>query len=251
MSNDDGRIVPQRDEALSRTRQVKSPEGRKAREPGAACKGEGGGAARAKNSTPAWIYLLLLVSFAASGYLFYQLQQLQQLQSGVSQRVGSLEGRLSITDESFSQSGAAMQAMLQEHAGELELHMSEIRKLWGVAYDTNRKSIDELKVSMTQSITRLDQLSASLKTLATGVARVDALGSQMLILSADVEDVLTRVRATRDELNEQSLVLSRLQASATEQSTAIDSVDSFRLQFNQRLIQLENEIRSLSAGSSP
>lgn len=257
MSNDDWQIVPERDEAIQRKRGTRPADVRATRagdaqgsdpKGGKTAAGKAGASrTRARVGSSAWLFLLILVSFGFNGYLLYQLQFLQADQGQVSQRVSSLEGRLSVTDESLSESGAAMQALLQDHAAELELHMSEIRKLWGVAYDTNRKNIEALQTSLSGIRSQLQSLSDEVDNAGSQVAsRVDSLGSELLILSADVEDVLGRIRETRDELNQQQRNLSQLQAAGQDTSAAIQSIDSFRQQINQRLIQLENEVRALS-----
>lgn len=248
MSNDDWQIVPQRDEAVQRNRGAKSADPRAAKNGDTKKSNKNASRRDSRPGSAAWLFLLILLSFGVSGYLFYQLQSLQSGQGQVSQRVSSLEGRLSVTDESLSESGAAMQALLQDHAAELELHMSEIRKLWGVAYDTNRLNIEQLQGSLSSIRGQLQSISGDIDTAESQVAgRVDSLGSELLILSADVEDVLGRIRQTRDELNQQQQSLNRLLADGRDTSAAIDSIDSFRQQINQRLIQLENEVRAMGA----
>ena len=56
-----------------------------------------------------------------------------------------LESRLSSTDESVTQSGAAMQVNISKHSDELKKHWSEIRKLWGVTNDINKTKISDNK----------------------------------------------------------------------------------------------------------
>lgn len=241
MSNDEWEIVPERDEAISsRARPNKSGDSRRDK-PARSGKPEASKTSSSKSSGV--LVFLLLLSFAASGYLYYQLQLSLDVQLDMGARVASMEGKLSVTDESLSQSGAAMQALLQDHEVKLDTNSSEIRKLWGVSYDTNRKSIDELRAS---SSTIANNLSGAVDRLGDIDSRFDGLGSQMLIQAADVEDVLTRLRTTRDEMNAQAQLLNQLEAQSEDQLDAIDSIDSFRLQMNQKVLQLENEIRSLS-----
>lgn len=245
MSNDEWEIVPERDEAISsRARPNKAGDARRDK-PARSGKSVSSKASSSKSSGV--LIFLLLLSFAVSGYLYYQLQLSLDVQLDMGSRVALMESKLSVTDESLSQSGAAIQALLQDHDVKIDTNLSEIRKLWGVAYDTNRKSIDELRAS---SSTIANNLSGAVDRLGEIDDRFDGLGSQMLIQAADVEDVLTRLRTTRDELNTQAQLLNQLEAQSDDQLDAIDSIDSFRLQMNQKVLQLENEIRSLSAGPS-
>ena len=243
MSNDEWEIVPERDEAISsRARPNKTGDSRRDK-PARNGKPDASKAGSSKSSGV--LISLLLLSFGASGYLYYQLQLSADVRLDMDSRIASMEGKLSVTDESLSQSGAAIQALLQDHEVKIATNLSEIRKLWGVSYDTNRKSIDELRAG---SSTIANNLSGAVDRLGEIESRFDGLGSQMLIQAADVEDLLTRLRTTRDELNAQAQLLNQLEAQSNDQLDAIDSIDSFRLQMNQKVLQLENEIRSLSAG---
>lgn len=242
MSNDDWQIVPERDEAISsRARPSKSTDSRRDKVPSKAASS----AAKPSGKAPVLLIFLLLLSFAASGFLYYQLLQSELIQQDLVARISDMEGKLSVTDESLSESGAAMQAVLQDHEVKIDTNISEIRKLWGVSYDTNRKAIDELR---SRSSTIAANLSGAVDRLDEIEGRFDGLGSQLLIQAADVEDLLTRLRLTRDELNQQAELLNKLEAQSAEQLDAIDSIDAFRLQMNQKVLQLENEIRSLSGG---
>ena len=245
MSNDDWQIVPERDEAISsRARPNKSPESRRTK----ASAGEKP-SRKPSGGNMGFLVVLLLLSFAGSGYLYYKLQESNQAYLSLSNRVASMEGKLSVTDESLSQSGAAMQAVLQDHDLQLDEHMSEIRKLWGVSYDTNRSAIDELRASTSSITSNLGSAVDQIEALDAVPSRLDTLGSQLLIQATDVEDVLGRLRDTRDALNQQTAVIDQLEAQAIEHEQAISSIDEFRVQMNQRFIQLENEIRSLNGSN--
>ena len=243
MSNDSWEIVPERDEAISsRARQTKPGGDKTAKN----TKSERSSENSSKRSGV--LIVLLLLSFSASGFLFYQLQISTDIQEDMGSRIAAMESKLSVTDESLSQSGAAIQALLQDHEVRIDTNLSEIRKLWGVSYDTNRKAIDELRAN---SSTIANNLSGAVDRLGEIESRFDGLGSQMLIQAADVEDLLTRLRLTRDEMNTQSDLLSQLEAESANHLDAIDSIDAFRLQMNQKVLQLENEIRSLSTNLTP
>jgi|MEHZ01.4.fsa_nt_MEHZ011210751.1_3 hypothetical protein len=242
MSNDDLQIVPERDEAISsRARPTKSSarDANTSRSDQSGSGGKGG------------LIFLLLLSFSASGYLYYLLQESNAAQADIGGRVANMEGKLSVTDESLSQSGAAMQAVLQDHDVQLESQMSEIRKLWGVSYDTNRTAIDELRANSSTIATNLSNAVDQIEELGGMTNRVDVLGSQVLIQAADLEDALTWLRLTRDELNQQASILDQIEAQSADNLDAIDSIDSFRIQMNQRFIQLEDEIRTLSTPAGP
>lgn len=238
MSNDEWEIVPERDEAISsRARQTKSvgektPRSTKSRDH------------KPASSKPSGLLIfLILISFSASGYLYYQLQISLDVQADMGSRIASMESKLSVTDESLSQSGAAMQALLQDHEVRIDTNLSEIRKLWGVSYDTNRRSIEELR-SVGSTIS--NNLSAAVDRIDEIEGRFEGLGSQMLIQAADMEDLLTRLRLAREDVDQQTELLNQLELQSASNLEAIESIDAFRLQMNQKVIQIENEIRGLS-----
>ena len=248
MSNDEWEIVPERDEAISsRARQAKSGDSRREKSVRANATGATGRGSAGKSKASGLFIFLLILSFAVSGYLYFQLHRSLGVQQDMISRIASMESKLSVTDESLSQSGAAIQALLQDHEVKIDTNISEIRKLWGVSYDTNRKAIDQLRAN---SSTIANNLSGAIDRLDSIEGRIEGFGSQMLIQGADIEDLLTRLRITRDELNSQTNLISRLEAQSSESLEAIDAIDAFRLQMNQKVVQLENEIRSLS-GSAP
>src|SRR5690606_36879218 len=68
------------------------------------------------------------------GYLAWELVQSQESLAEARQRIAGLETRLNIDSDESSQT-------LDQIQDKLEWADSEIRKLWGVAQDTNRKRI--------------------------------------------------------------------------------------------------------------
>ena len=111
--------------------------------------------------------------------------------SDLQQRFEALESRLSSTDESVTQSGAAMQLKISKQADELKKHWSEIRKLWGVTNDINKAKIEATrKISPFLASKR----TAIEKSIAELSARVDKenrsltnLSGNYLAISADID----------------------------------------------------------------
>ena len=156
-----------------------------------------------------------------------------------------------MTDESLSQSGAAIQSVLKDQAEEMELHMSEIRKLWGVAYDTNRIDIEALEKttasqttsvnSLRESVTKLEPLADS---FASSQSRIEALANQSLALSAGFDETEGQLRELSDGLAVLRGDISAQKNVSSNHTEAIEAIDQYRVQINQRLIQLENQIRN-------
>lgn len=243
---DDLRIVPERDEPRARPKSNR-PANAKAKSRQAPPQ-------KVKSGSSPLVgvlcFMVALVSGAAA-YLYLQTQTLSEQRNDLDSRVKVLEQKLSVTDESLSQSGAAIQSVLQEQAGELELHMSEIRKLWGVAHDTNRTKIETLEktaASQTASVNSLRESITKVEPLADGFenlrSRVDTTVNQSLALSAGFDEAEEQLRSLNDALASLRSDLNVQKSTSTEHSEAIEAIDQYRVQINQRLIQLENQVRA-------
>src|SRR5690606_1560833 len=91
--------------------------------------------AKARSSaTAVFAFLLALVGIGTASYSVWQLQLAQQSLSSAGDRIAELEARLNLTSTESDQS---VTKILEK----LDWADSEIRKLWGVSYDTNRKAI--------------------------------------------------------------------------------------------------------------
>jgi uncharacterized protein HemX len=203
--------------------------------------------------------LALLIAVAAlggSGYLAWQLQMAQESLVTADQRIVVLEQKLELSDDESTQSLTALQAKLKEAN-------SEIRKLWGVAYDTNRKQIasnkskisgldkgaKSLKSDIAKTKSKVDgaekqanTLAASLKTLSqqvsTDKARYDsALGG--------VGDQRKQIQNAVDDVNRLKQQLAKLNLDLTGRvkntEEAIDAIDKHRLTINRELLQLKQQ----------
>lgn len=193
------------------------------------------------------VALLALAVVALVAVAAWQFTTYQQLLA----RFEQVENKLSSTDESLSQNGAALQIKLQEQAETLQTHWSEIRKLWGVSNDrnkdniaANRKDIDFLAAKRLELDKQAAALGKQLKELQGSLAQS---GVNSLAVAADLE----RLNAAQAKL---AVAIDGLQGkfSAVDEQfnnhgEAISAFDSYRRQTNQRLLQLE----SSRAASTP
>lgn len=198
---------------------------------------EGGSGKGGANALLVWLLLVLVVALGAAAV--WQYQTYQQLLA----RFEMIENKLSSTDESLSQNGAALQIKLKEQAETLDTHWSEIRKLWGVSNDrnkdniaANRKDIDFLAAKRAEFDKQLGLFSKQLKDQQNSIAQSGVNG---LAIAADLE----RLNA---ELSKMAAGVEGVQGkfgAVDEQfkihAEAIAAFDSYRRQTNQRLLQLE------------
>ena len=249
MSDNDFDIIPERDD-----RRRVNATSRPARESVAASSGG--------SSLGVWILtLLLIVALGGVGYLYWNATQATQRLLMLDERLQSIERKLSVTDESLSQSGAAMQAVIKEQEERIRSNLSEIRKLWVIAHQTNSKDIKTNKqqiASQAKQLTAMDTLTKQLeKQLTPAVKQIFELQSSMSIMAdesvantAEIETVQRQVRQLADSTN-------RLQKSLEAQQQLIDSADeqlgavnASRLEVNRRILDIQSQLNELSRSQS-
>ena len=248
--------------------QIPNDEGAERFQPGSA-NGSGGSIGRAKRaSRPAPVsqrvvevksplaplaLVAAIIALGFSGLTFWQMSvldsdrknSLQQL-SLAEGRIAQLEQKLAVTGNESEQSLATLSASFRALSDDLaglnagaEENSSEIKKLWGVAYDRNRKAIEDnskaLEVAKQaienlQSAQQKDQntLQKAMADLQGELAVVSEVQESQQSALSQTQNIGADIQALKTEIN------SRL--SANEE--AIRSMDAFRLQVNRRLLEL-------------
>ncbi|MEP0073282.1 MAG: hypothetical protein ABJE79_11295 [Marinomonas sp.] len=179
-----------------------------------------------KKANLMWVYFLFLLLLAASsggGYwLWQQNQQLRSEVYGAKSEIENLDHQLLAADVSANEQGQTLEETLKEHD-------SEIRKLWAIAYDRNRKSI----ASNTQTVEKLENQLAELKeNISTQSKRIaiqsDVLndieaGYNKLVPSVASLDGVVKGIATTQET--QSKSIEEIGETVSSQSDHIDLID--------------------------
>lgn len=177
------------------------------------------------------VCLVLALLLAGMGYwvadqfdkVYDQFERTNQQLNLLSQRVQVLEGKLDVSNDSMASSAAAVRATLKEHD-------SEIRKLWGVSYDRNRKTINK----QSDEIAELKKVSQSLKSGVNGLkSDVNGFKSNLNQVTKDVS-VLNNLK-----------VGESLAALETKLLTVAEQVSAFSEQLNPLLPKLEQYDESI------
>lgn len=194
--------------------------------------------------------LALLIALAAvgfAGFVYWQLQMARQdmqrtaaALTTAEARVTELEQRLSLADDESTQSITVLQANIKENT-------SEIRKLWGVTNDRNRKAIAQLEEKaavLEKSLAGVDDKIKTALTEVTGELSVlsDLVEAQQVsIQSADqsVKNQVQIVAAANKKLEQLEQLNGDLRKKVQAHEEAIKAVDAFRLQVNRELIKLK------------
>lgn len=188
-----------------------------------------------------WVVVLILMAM-----LWRQAGEVSSLR----QQFDELSSLIQSTDESLSQSGTALSLKIREQGDTLDKHWSEIKKLWGVSYDRNRKAIEantklaeEASTAVTglkKSISRLDAQLATVKDeLQQTSTTAKNLGSSALATSVQLEELQAQVA----ELDDLSAKLKSVSTRVAGTEAALKALDTYRLQVNQQLNQLRKQVQ--------
>jgi DNA repair exonuclease SbcCD ATPase subunit len=169
-------------------------------------------------------------------------------------RLDALEDRLRTTDEALTETGATT-------SEQINFWESEIRKLWAVANDRNKKWIDENRASiegLRKTLTALETSSreyqGTLGRHEAAFARQQQLVDQLTKIDVQIQQLVRSQRDVVDKVNaaQQSVVAlqSGLANRVKETEQAVSAIDAYRLQLNSRLADLERRLNSMGGAAS-
>ncbi|WOX05108.1 hypothetical protein [Microbulbifer pacificus] len=188
--------------------------------------------------------LLALAGLGAAGFLYNQWQVTRVQLNDAEARIVQLEKRFEMSGEESAASVEVLNAKVKENA-------SEIRKLWGVSYDTNRKDIAANKEANAAQQKSIAALTSKVSSVESGLKKVAALESEMAKLK---ESTASASSETKDKVASLERQLSSVRADLTARvganEEAVQSIDSYRRSVNKDLVQLRDAIRSLQSSSS-
>ncbi len=189
-----------------------------------------------------WILTLAILGGGALAYEFnLRAERAFVSLNQANARIQQLEQSLSLAGESAVESSQSM-------FGKMKKNESEIAKLWGVAYDHNRKDIKfnkdgvdvlsrkvaveekataKMKKQLAANQSTLDNINKNLRNLNRDFAIINKFSSQLKTLRSDIDKA--NKLANRVDYNEQS----------------IEAIDAYRLRVNQTLLTLQESLKKL------
>lgn len=224
-------------------------------------------------ATPLSVWLtLVVITVAVSWFGWEGYKQQQVLEATTAELEDALvfirqskllmarfEGQLTETGAELEESDTGAQK-------KLKFLESEIRKLWGIAYDRNKKAIAANDGVIKQHGTELAKINASLKEQAAGVAGLTAkteksvtsavaLQSEVIMLRGlndqlsaqlkSIEDAtgsaIVEIRESINTLKDTSEVVGRVRMN----EVAIEAIDASRLQLNERIVAIDRRLNDL------
>ena len=186
-------------------------------------------------------FLFALVGIGLAGFSYWQLMEAKKVIAAADVRIQDLESKFELSDDESTASVTAIQA-------KVKWADSEIRKLWGVAFDTNRKNIasnESALKTLKKSISGIER---------SGKATEDKLGG----LDADIKlvnDLVDAQQSSLSSIEKQSKNAANaadsakkanddIKARVSANEEAVESFDAFRRTVNQRLLQGSNSASS-------
>jgi len=224
-------------------------------------------------SKPVFLTFLVVILVFASGALGWGYMQqearVSELKAELDDAIGfisqsklliaRLEGELNQTGEELEQSGSAA-------AQKLKFLDSEMRKLWGVSNDRNKKAIQsnadalvglEAKLLGQQKtvggkVASLEQGQASFEKLMLDVqTSIKAVRSQVSLASGEMaitrEAINEDLSLLRDEIEQ----LSQLADQIKRNQKAIAAIDTSRKQLNERFVALDRKVNEIQLSAGP
>lgn len=204
--------------------------------------------------------LLLVVLVAGLGvagwFLFNQhalLQQSQQALADSDARIRVLEDRLRVTDEALTETGA-------DTSEKINFWESEIRKLWAVSNERNRKWIKANEAGLSKQGKDVQSLSSAQSQLKSAVDRHDkafaqqqTIIDQLAAMELQFQQVTSGQRDLVDKVNAAQQTVSGLRSDlagrVTENEQAVAAIDAYRVQLNNRMSELERRLSAVSGSA--
>ena len=169
-------------------------------------------------------------------------------------RIAVLEDRLRVTDEALTETG-------QTTNEQINFWESEIRKLWGVTNDRNKKWIKENEAALAKlgkSLTALEladkEVKGALGRHESAFAQQQSMLDQLTSIEIQMQQVQRSQRDLVDKVNSAQQSVAGLQSGLTnrvrENEQAVAAIDAYRQQLNSRLADIERKLSNLAASAT-
>ena len=169
-----------------------------------------------------------------------ELDATEPLMEQYESRIKDLEDRLSDTDEGMNQSAAVTAVKIKELT-------QEVDKLWASAWRRNKARLDQLEKGQAETS---QAQAAQIKALADDVASLRAVAGDLQQLASGTKANQESIERLGDDLSRSALELAKLSKRVQSGEDWQGSVNNFRRQVNQSLLQLREQIAQLQ-GEQP
>lgn len=198
--------------------------------------------------------VLLLAGLALAGWFIWNQQQMlaaEQIRvTDATGRLEKLEQRLMATDSALSQEG-------QDTQEKIGLWETEIRKLWSISNDRNKKWIKTNEQGVAKLNKTVNGIAVLNRDLQASVGRHESaftqqqtMIDQLTSLELQMQQIVRGQRDLVDKVNAATQSVASMKASLSGQvddnSEAIQSIDAYRVALNSRLGDLERRLNAMT-----
>ena len=184
-------------------------------------KGGKGGNGRSGRGSSAMLWVLLIVLAVAGGAGWYsQEQRVLALEGQLEEAdywarqsklaLARFEGELSETGENLQERGATLEEQIAAHTKRLDTADSEIRKLWAIANERNKKRLDEQQERIAALESGLAEGKQAIGALEASVEKArSSLSADIAALKQQTETSITALQEANRQATDQLTKLSQ------------------------------------------
>lgn len=199
----------------------------------------------------------LALALAGIAWLFLGLQQATENLAAAALRIEQLEARLASTDTTITQSEVLLADKLKSMDQLIDVNKNEVRKLWGLAGDTQRKAIEQAKATNEQQNlvlkTLQEQAAASELKIADHQGVLEQLGVTAKNSEASAREAVQRMEIMQEGVSNLGVEVKQIKQKQTQQEgdyskriTALEdtarSTDVFRRNTQEELRKMREEL---------
>ncbi len=205
------------------------------------------------NGILVFVIVVMAIMMGVGGFTIYEVQkkldQSNLLLARGQENVQELENRLSAT-------GTDVSKTLQNMKDQMATNVSEIDKLWGVSHRQNKPAIQKNEAELARVATeirgRLQPMSAAVDSVTRGFEKLSSeTAAVRKAVLEDSEEMTTQVAIVRGQIQDQVVLvegnrrqIAILAKQMKEAQEAIDVIDQYRRQINQRLMDLQMQVQN-------
>lgn len=204
------------------------------------------------------LYILAVLALAAlgwAGFLQLQLASAQTALDAWQLRVGDLEKRLSVTDESANQSSSTLQVKLKELDESLAKVRDDNLKRAKTTLDQHTTQIAALEqtVKSTQATAGKVEKTADEqeKTLAAAKGQLDKLTPLVDANKRKIDEHQTSIEALTEKGNLTSSNVEKLGLRMNTNEEWVQSINNFRKQTNREIVNIKQQIGGPVSEAAP
>ncbi len=212
-----------------------------------------------------WLALVLVAAVAGGGW-FTQAQQIEALEGQLEEAdywarqsklaLARFEGDLSETGENLEERGQSIEQKLSNQNDRLDTADSEIRKLWAIANERNKKRLDDHQARLETLTGELAQEGDAREALAASIDSLESsLTGELASLKTELEQQIVALKESTEQADKRltelnsaldgvdQLVDGRIQRFEREQKLGLDGMEG-------RISALERTVENVADGSA-